>query len=168
MVLAHIGKEVAVLGDVSGSMSEENRLDLCKQMLKENAERLLSKKKCVLLGTWNHKTDLYDGGEFLRAFDQRVSSWIENHKAGGGTNSKQAIEKALTKKPALTDVIVMCDGDLTPYKTYDEWCEFRDKHKSVVFHWVALGKDSEYKSMAKYAQYQGCHERPGTFYDKTC
>jgi len=73
--------------------------------------------------------------------------WINEVHAGGGNDMKNAIVSALQKRNDATDVIVMCDGDITPFDL-TSWSQFRSQYPKIRFGFVALKEESQWEKNA--------------------
>ncbi|CAE8714184.1 unnamed protein product [Polarella glacialis] len=96
---------------------------------------------------------------------------------------RYAIEEVLAMFPAVTDVVIMCDGDTTPFamrggndtfpsrvrrpsceeddapQNSQNWPKFAEHHGGTRFHFVALGRGSNSERMQQMA----LEGRGGTF-----
>eukprot|EP00931_Biecheleriopsis_adriatica_P060035 TRINITY_DN36028_c0_g1_i1.p1 TRINITY_DN36028_c0_g1~~TRINITY_DN36028_c0_g1_i1.p1 ORF type:complete len:475 (+),score=107.62 TRINITY_DN36028_c0_g1_i1:50-1426(+) len=161
------GQRIAVMGDVSGSMNRANQMDVLKNSLREIYNRA-AKVGCVCeLFKWNAHVE--------QCSLSPPFAWIDRLQPFGGNNMRYAIEEVLSLLPNATDVVIMCDGDTTPFamnagntnfqtrmkrpsRAEDEaprdsqnWPKFAEKHGNVRFHFVALGKASQSARMQQMA-----------------
>ena len=149
---------VAFLGDVSGSMSNCNRIDtlkttmreLCKAMPREISFDGKQPQLC-LLTAWDDKSNAIK----LSSGHGVPEEWIGALKAGGGNDMRQAIRAAtsMTLDASLTDIIVACDGDTTPFTDVEDWRRFyKDLPKPEKrVHFVAVGNSADKEKMEKFA-----------------
>jgi len=153
---------VAYLGDVSGSMSCANRINLLRESMLQcltvfPPEIDFRGRRPVLtcLCAWNHTNDtriVADGQA------PRFEPFLRSLSAGGENDMKQAIDAVLAKDPSVTDLIVACDGDVTPFdmRTWAEYCKSTlraPQHRRV--HFVAIGNSADFATMEKMADTAG-------------
>jgi len=122
-------RPVVVLGDISGSMGSEMRMQNLKDTFKVAFERAIHLGAKIALVAWDSWTEyfsatVFGGGvvayTYLTEDDRsQVMSWVESRSSRGGNNMRYAIEDAIRNYPDAKDVVVMCDGDTRPFVTDD-------------------------------------------------
>jgi hypothetical protein len=149
LVVSSIGpgiKEIAVCGDVSGSMSSGNLMDILKRSFRSLLSTHGKDGTNVRLYSWN--TDLCPAPRDRGGME----GWINALRAGGGNDMRTAITKAFQDYPAVTDMFVMCDGDVSPFSEND-WKSFASSgtYSKIRFHFIALGSGAQHDVMSKMA-----------------
>jgi hypothetical protein len=149
---------VAFLGDVSGSMHSCNRIDTLKATMREVCKAMPreisfdgKQPQLCLLAAWEDTAKVIT----LSSGQGVPENWISALEAGGGNNMHQAILAATSMKldASLTDIIVACDGDTTPFAGVEDWRRFYEglpKPEKRV-HFVAVGSSADKAKMEKFA-----------------
>jgi len=149
--------QIVILGDISGSM--QSRIDILKRSFLDIFEMALKKNWKVALAAWDTSVE-WCTTEWIQSHQRDiVTRWVSARHARGGNNMKQAIEEALRKFPSATDIYIMCDGDVSPFKLHS-WGAFRNSFTGCVFNFIALGKASNAETMEQMASIGG-----GTFWE---
>ena len=151
------GSYKVMLGDVSGSMSSRQRIPKLRKSFSEFATPPWAQ---IAMASWNTMISWCLDRRWLSPAEQpAIASWISQQSANGGNDMKQAIESSLALSPRPSDVYTMCDGDITPF-SLESWRAFRAQYPEVRFHFIALGRDSQYSDMVSMASIGG-----GSFQD---
>ena len=152
---------VAFLGDISGSMGNENRIGILRTTMTEACKALPreiqfdgKQPQVSQLVVWNEASTVLN----LPVGGGVPTTWIDQHvKAQGENNMKQAIAAAVAQQPALTDLIVACDGDTDPFKTPSDWATYYQsiaktpKGAARRVHFVAIGTGAQGDRMQAFA-----------------
>jgi hypothetical protein len=97
--------KVAVCGDISGSMNGKKMT-----LLTDSFKQLCAKAKGTLrLYSWNGML------QKAPATDPERQIWIDQLLADGGNDMRYAIEQTVKDFPDVTELYIMCDGDVSPF-----------------------------------------------------
>ena len=181
-----------ILGDISGSMGGDNstQMQALRKSFTEQAKAVEKNRGKFALVAWcswlqwcpSAAWNEVQGACWQRKLDDPTISWISNLRAGGGNDMRFAIEQVMRTYPDATDVWVMCDGDISPFKidggltncredvprpkskstescstSYNQtnWKAFCSRWPSVRFHFIAFHHQADRTDMPKMAQ-EGC------------
>jgi hypothetical protein len=153
------GQNVLILGDISGSMGAGNQMDVLRKSFDMVIDRSFTSGWKVALAGWDHEVDFWDGKQYGENWITKsdlptAKRFVQQLKARGSNNMNKAISVGLSRYPSTTDCYVMCDGDVSPFRI-DSWKQFRACHPSKTFHFIALGKGSDFKAMQEMATVGG-------------
>ena len=136
-------------------MSSKNRIELLKATMRAACVALPHEIKfndvqpqVCLLVAWSNTSALQQvaGGV--------PESWISALTAGGGTHMQQGIEAAIAADTSLSDLIVCCDGDVSPFQRGDisAFSSFyRTLNQALRIHFVAIGDEADKATMQQMA-----------------
>lgn len=171
---------VVMLGDVSGSMSSGKRIPFLKASYLRQMKEVAAAGGKIALCNWNTAYTWCASGSGGNApawvsDPSAMQAFVNATKASGGNDMRNVVKCALAEIRAggalegATDVIILGDGDVTPYANVKvgapacaEWKRAVDAHPGVRFSFVALGEGADYTSMQAMAA-----AGRGTFYDST-
>lgn len=157
---------VVILGDISGSMSSGNKMDILRRSFQDIFVKCQKNGWHVALASWDDEIEWCIENRWIQSSDIGiVQNWIGSRVARGGNDMKSAIEASMTRFPDATDVYVMCDGDITPFVLHQgesSWANFRARYPKNTFHFIALGQGASYEPMEAMATIGG-----GTFTHNT-
>jgi len=151
-----------VLGDISGSMSGKG-VELLKAAFHNSLNVALLSNTQISFAVWNTSTYWCESGKWItKENEHRTREWINRINAAGGNNMHQAILVALQSLPDAKEILVMCDGDITPFYVGSEgesnnmnWRSFREQYPNVRFNFVAVGQHASHVEMQKMASIAG-------------
>ncbi|KAH3744999.1 hypothetical protein Pelo_13588 [Pelomyxa schiedti] len=173
---------VIILGDISGSMRNKGRMEILRQSFVDLLDRALSSDWRVCLAAWDSWVEWFGCGWIEPTQRAATVAWVQSLTARGGNDMRYAIEEALAQLPDATEVYVMCDGDISPFtlsptgqapagrvprlpkcdyesnqQPYNNtsWRLFRAQYPRTIFHFFALGPDSEAVHMQEMAEIGG-------------
>ena len=171
---------ILLLGDHSGSMSVDGRMNILKKTMRELTPVAVKNCKKVALAVWDHEYERF-GGDNGWVTDSKLTnalSWIEELKSKGGTSLGQAIVGCLRdlghsqSNQQVTDVYVMTDGDMHDFPNVDEWQPFRGKYGEITFHFIAIGDANSplLEQMARigHGNYHELFDQPSDSSTVTC
>ena len=157
---------VTILGDMSGSMCSENKMEILRRSFKEIFVKCQKNGWRVAMASWDDEIEWCIENQWIQSSDiNAVDTWISSRQARGGNDMKTAIEDSMKRFPDATDVYVMCDGDITPFSLLPDqssWATFRAQYPQSTFHFIALGQGASYEPMEAMATIGG-----GTFTHNT-
>jgi hypothetical protein len=143
---------VAFLGDCSGSMSNDNNIEKLRReysIIWEDAKKNGLKSNIAFMA-WDTASYFCKKSWLCLSDDNEVKQWISDLQARGGTYMKTAITDAINTFTSVENVVVICDGDITPFNL-DSWKEFRSLYPKIRFHFIALGSSSNSEAMKEMA-----------------
>eukprot|EP01133_Synstelium_polycarpum_P016783 gene16783-19960_t len=148
------GNKVAVLSDVSGSMSSKGQMERLKRSLNQILDQYPNKQ--VMFMSWNTSHQWFMNGVSATStpeMGKRCREWIQDLAAGGGNDMRQAMNAVTNNHPDVCEIITLCDGDVSPFsdKQSTEWEQYRTKYPSVNFSFVAIGADAKWQIMQEMA-----------------
>ena len=158
---------VVILGDISGSMDADNKMEILKRSYWEIFEKCHKNGWSVSIASWDTSLEWCTNQWIQSSQTNFVKSWIQKQNARGGNDMRNAIERCMEHHPDATDVYVMCDGDITPFyaihfeselakpwsNNYSnaDWRECRKKFPQTKFHFIALGDGAACEPMEAMA-----------------
>ncbi|CAF1487667.1 unnamed protein product [Adineta steineri] len=153
---------VVVLGDISGSMSKGNQMDILKRSFQEIFEKCMKNQWNVSLASWENKIEWCTETWIQSSQTTSVTSWIQRQQPRGSNDMRNAIEDCMKRYPDATDVYVMCDGDITPFVASvgggielgggtENWSSYRNRFPKTKFHFIALGAGASIGPMESMA-----------------
>jgi hypothetical protein len=157
-VLKHVrGGSIAILGDVSGSMSGPHNspnIDLLKKTLNSAIEDVLENgpSKKLYLAAWSHRQFWYSKKSCVTKETRAdAHKWVDALRAQGENDMKSIIDQAVMI-PEISDIVVMCDGDISPFSV-SSFQQYAAKYKTTMrFHFVTIGQHASTADMAAMAQ----------------
>ena len=63
---------------------------------------------------------------------------------------KTGITDAINTFTSIENVVVICDGDITPFDL-NSWKAFRSLYPKIIFHFVAVGSSANSETMKEMA-----------------
>mmetsp|Transcript_34339 Transcript_34339/g.74136 ORF Transcript_34339/g.74136 Transcript_34339/m.74136 type:complete len:175 (-) Transcript_34339:835-1359(-) len=163
------------LGDISGSMS--SRMPFLHRAMISKLEEAHAKGFAIGFQAWHsHPVWSPEGARLYAPGDDvtRLKAWITSLSATGGNQMRAAIEHAMAQVPSVTDVIICCDGDITPFTIsggqeagfvdgeagQTNWKAFASRYRTgrpdqPRFHFVAFEKGADKAQMQLMAQLGG-------------
>ena len=171
----NVADKVLVLGDISGSMGSGHLMDVLKKSFRDLLNQFMSANAKIALFAWDSWVESCSSAWLDTKDKATAENWINNLRARGGNDMRYAIEHSITVFPDVTNIYIMCDGDISPFTvssaqssmsmadvprpsnysnessntSYQNtpWAQFRNKYPSVNFHFIALGKHSSASDM---------------------
>lgn len=141
---------VVILGDVSLSMDSGNRMDILRKSFGEILEKCIKNNWKISLGSWNIDVQWCTEQWIRPEQKDMVHQWIMNLQVSLGNDMELAISDCMLRYHDVTDIYIMCDGDITPF-TIDQgryhWTTFRNRYPDTKFHFIALGSEAAFKPM---------------------
>ncbi|CAF2071162.1 unnamed protein product [Rotaria magnacalcarata] len=156
---------VVVLGDISGSMSCGTQMDILRRSFEEIFDKCQKNKWKISLASWDTSVEWCTETWIQPNENEHVKLWIKNQHARGNNDMRNPIDDCMRRYPDVTDVYIMCDGDVTPFNAYQgelNWGQHRAKYEQAKFHFIALGRTASHESMEAMAFTGG-----GTFTEST-
>ena len=145
-------RPVLLLGDVSGSMSSDERMDHLRETFLHLFQETTQMGGKIAMAVWNGYTS-FARGSYLGSSDVAfVKSWLDDLEADGDNDMRQAIHSGTEKFPDAKDIFVMCDVDIAPFDM-SSWREFTQQFvdKGIRIHTVAFAEDSDHDQMQEMA-----------------
>jgi hypothetical protein len=141
-----------VLGDVSGSMGRGNQMQLLKNTFLEILRSQLRSGYKVALASWDTQTYWCNSGRWMKSHSEQTiaEQWINSQVHRGDNDMRQAIISAINSLSDAKHIIIMCDGDVTPFDNRS-WEQLVNKYNNIVFHLVAIGQAADKVMMQKMA-----------------
>lgn len=119
-------RPVVVLGDMSGSMGNGDRMVCLRKTLQHMYDAACKATVPIALMTWDSWTEYctpsifaFGGGTlpYLTKEDaSMVNEWCSSRNSRGGNDMRYAIEDAIRNYPTARDIVIMCDGDIRPFE----------------------------------------------------
>ena len=100
--------------------------------------------------TWDDSTYFCVGTWLKIENELEVTKWINSLQARGQNEMEEAITTAFKTLGQIDNVIVICDGDVSPFNE-SSWTRYRNKYPETRFHFVAVGSRSDFSEMKKMA-----------------
>jgi hypothetical protein len=164
-------KDTLILGDHSGSMSQECRMTMLKTTFKSLFEQCtVALNIKVAFFVWDDELDAFpsiSSPTFVTPENKSdLFHWIDQLDSRNGTVMKQAVVGALARFPSIAEkggnVIIICDGDIDPFLVNgesgcgssfgnEEWASFRATYPNVRFHFVPVGSQASHELMREMA-----------------
>lgn len=151
--LGREGGRTAVLGDISGSMSKSNYMELLRRAFRDLVGKARQENKPVVLGKWDDRVEFKDVPAGVA--DASVDHWINALNSRGGNNMQNAIEQCMARFPDVNECHVMCDGDVSPFSNTDMWEVFQGRFPRTRFHFIAFGTSADAERMRLMGQIGG-------------
>ena len=149
--------------DVSGSMSDENKLPLLVRSFKVLVDGLRDKDRVSVVTYSGEANSVIEPTECNKDGKQKIMSYLENLRAYGYTNGNQGLQKAyeMAEKYLVKDgnnrVILATDGDFNiGPSSNSEMKQFVEIHRDKGIYLTVLGfgmgnyKDSKMQTLADY------------------
>jgi len=136
------GLRIVVMGDVSGSMSIGNQMNILRLSFKLMLDNCHAHNCKISLASWNTTPEWC------------TKTWIDSRRADGSTYVLSALIECMLHYSNATDVIVMGDSDMTPFYIHQgspRWEEFHGQYSATKFHFIALGLTASHASMETMA-----------------
>jgi len=139
-----------VLGDVSGSMGTRNRIKNLQDYMRLALDSIKTGE--IFLATWD--TSFYPcTSSYIpkSQYSTTARNYINALRAKGGNDMAQAIRHGLSLCSDAQIVTVLCDGDVAPFSSCEQWKQFSSMFSHVSFNFIALDRDSQWEMMAEMA-----------------
>jgi len=144
---------LVILGDISGSMG--SNMELLRKTYSGHVEKYIVQKRPIALASWNTGTFWCLNANWITEYQiPEAKKWISEQNAGGENDMKQAILSAIANRTDAEEILVICDGDVSPFSA-TTWTAFRAQYPSILFHFAALGKGSDFSTMQLMASIGG-------------
>jgi hypothetical protein len=143
---------IVYAGDCSGSMSNNNNIEKLRNTYStvwETAKQDGIKSNIAFIA-WDDTSYFCKKSWLCLSDDNEVKNWISALEARDGTDMKTGIMDAIVKFASIENIMIICDGDVTPFDL-DSWKTFRSLYPKITFHFVALGSGSNFKILQEMA-----------------
>ncbi|KAN0021689.1 hypothetical protein ACTFIU_003833 [Dictyostelium citrinum] len=142
-------KKSVFLPDTSGSMVGNPM-----EILKTNCKNFIVNSDQFAIGCWSHSIDFYSDSWESSSNLSKANAWIEGLVANGGTDIKQAIEKAISKFHDADEFWILCDGDTNTFPDIQSWSNFYSNNSKYIINFVGIGSQSDerMKTMAQISR----------------
>ncbi|KAM9988183.1 hypothetical protein ACTFIZ_003529 [Dictyostelium cf. discoideum] len=142
-------KKGGLLIDTSGSMTGEPL-----GIAKNNGKKFIVDYDQFAIGAWSDSIQFYSDSWGTSSNISAANAWIDALKANGGTDIKQAIEKAIAKFNDADEFWILCDGDTGTFPDLQSWSNFYSNNSKYIINFVGIGgsSDERMKNMAQISR----------------
>ncbi|KAN0024526.1 hypothetical protein ACTFIV_008934 [Dictyostelium citrinum] len=142
-------KKSVMLQDVSNSM-----YGYPMEISKTNCKNFIANTNLFAIGAWSDSIRFYSDSWESSSNLSNANAWIEGLVTGGGTDIKQAIEKAISKFHDADEFWILCDGDTGKFPDIQSWSNFYSNNSKYIINFVGIGSQSDerMKTMAQISR----------------